>query len=129
MRIYFPTTCDIMTPGHIQSILWLKRRGELVIGVLTSKAMKGHKTEIIPFKARLFVLEAVLKGIGNVRVVSQSNIDPTRNLKRLKCDAMASGDPFDEIDQRAIDALGLKEIRIKLPSDKKKLYGKQIKKK
>lgn len=128
MKIYFPTTCDIMTPGHIQSILWLKKRGELTIGILTSKAMKGHKTEIIPFKNRLFVLESVLKGIGNVRVVSQTTIDPTKNIKRLKCDTIASGNGFEEVEEACIEALGLKTLIIKLPGDKTKLFGKYIKK-
>lgn len=117
-----------MTPGHIHSIMYLKKRGELVIGILTSKAMKGHKTEIIPFKNRLFVLEAVLKGIGGVTVISQTNIDPTKNIKRLKCDAIASGNGFEDVEKACIEALGLKAIEIKLPGDKAKLFGKYIKK-
>lgn len=128
MRIYFPTTCDIMTPGHIQSILYLKKRGELVIGILTSKAMKNNKTEIIPFKNRLFVLESILKGIGGVTVVPQTNIDPTKNIKRTKCDTIASGNGFEDVELASIETLGLKTIHIKLPGDKKKLFGKYIKK-
>jgi glycerol-3-phosphate cytidylyltransferase-like family protein len=120
--IYFPMAADIMTPGRIKCLIELKKIDKVIVGLLTSKAMKGHRTEVIPFKSRLYVLEAVCKGIGGITIVSQGSIDPTKNLKRYKCEYIASGDGFDLWEMKAMEKLGVKPLHIRLPSERGRLY-------
>jgi len=122
-KIYFPVTADVLTPGHIKCIISLRKRGDVVVGLLTSKALKGYKTELIPFRDRLFVLTSVTQQWKNVSVIPQSNLNPLRNLKRTKCTAIASGDGWEDSEMQAIEELGVKIINLKLPGEKIKRYS------
>lgn len=120
--IYFPMACDIVTPGRIKCIIELARRDKVIIGLLTTKAMKDYKTEIVPFKARLYVLDMVCRSIPNIRIVSQGTPDPLKNLKRYKCTHLASGDGFETFELLAMKELGVKPLNIILPSERGGMY-------
>lgn len=110
MDIYCPMTCNILVVGHIRLIKKLQEKGNVIIGLLTSKALKGYKKEITPYKERLEILEALGFCID---IVPQNSLDPYKNLKKYKCDAIASGDGFEEVEKKAAKKLGIELINIK----------------
>lgn len=118
VNIYFPMTCNVLTPGHIQCIDYLNERGHLTVGLLTAKALKGYKKEAMPFADRKFILEAF-----NCIVVPQDSLDPSVNLKKYKIDVIASGDGWEKEELQAIKKLGVKVINIKLKGEKVKKYS------
>lgn len=122
-KVYFPCTCNILTPGHIQCLEWLVNNAdEVVVGLLTAKALDGYKREIVPYKDRKYLLENLITS-DCYDVVPQDSLDPTRNIIKYKCTALASGDGFEGVEQRAIDTLKLQAIHIHLPGENKKRYS------
>lgn len=108
----------VLTPGHIKAIEQLWKKDYVLVGLLTAKAMKGYKKEIVPFKDRKFILEKL-----GVRLVAQDSLDPFYNLKKYKATALASGDGFEPCEKEAAKKLGIKLINIKLRGEKKKKYS------
>jgi hypothetical protein len=123
LEIYFPMTCNVLTPGHIFCLEKLIRMGFVNIGLLTPKALKGYKEERMPFEDRKYILETVAIALGSIDVHPQDSLDPTENIKRLKCNALASGDGFERVESSAIKKLKLKQIDIKLPGEINKKYS------
>ena len=117
---YFPMTCNILTPGHIKCLKYLSRKDNVIVGLLTAKALKGYKKEVVPFKDRKFILESLYLP---VKVVPQDELNPYKNLKKYKCSAIASGDGWEKEELEAMTSLGVKKINIKLPGEKTKLYS------
>lgn len=103
-------TANILVPGHIRLLEKLRKRGFVNIGLLTSKALKGYKEELMPYKDRKYILETIAMAIGNIDVVAQDSLDPSDNIKRLGCTAIASGDGWEPRELRAIKKLKLEVI-------------------
>lgn len=110
MRIYFPLTCNILTKGHIRALEILSKLGFIKAGLLTAKALKGYKKELMPYEDREYILKTIAKAIGNIKVVPQDSLDPTENIKLHKCSAIASGDGWHKKELKAIKKLKLKII-------------------
>lgn len=126
VKIYFPASCRILTPGHIRSLKWLRdykrqQHPAIYIGLLTDKALKGYKDPIVLFKDRLEIMETVANGIRDrfnfpcVYVYPQDSLDPSENIKRLRPVAIASGDGWEPCELKAIKKYKLLKIDIKLP--------------
>ena len=122
-EIYFPMTANVLVKGHIKALELLNRQGFVTIGLLTSKALKGYKKELIPFEDRKYILETIAMALGNIDVVSQDNLDPSENIKKYKCTAIASGDGFCAEELQAIKKLKLKRIEF---DSKCKLHSSNI---
>lgn len=120
MRIYLPMTCNILVKGHLRCIEKLLIKGDVVVGLLTREALKGYKEELVPFKDRKYILEALKYPIW---VVPQKSLDPYKNLKEYTCDAIASGDGFEPVEIQAGKKLKLKFINIK---SGEKIHGSDI---
>lgn len=120
MTIFFPMTFNLITPGHIQCLDILNRKGKIIVGLLTKKALQGYKKEYTPWKDRKYILEHLKI---KVKVVAQDSLDPTLCIKKYKCDTIASGDGFEIEEKKAIKKLDLKIINIKLPRESKKRYS------
>lgn len=110
MDIYVPFTFNIPVVGHIRLIKKLQKKGNVIIGLLTSKALKGYKKGVTPYKDRLEMLEAFDFCLD---IVPQDSLDPYKNLKKYQCDAIASGDGFEPVEKEAAKKLGVKLINIK----------------
>lgn len=134
MKMYFPATCDIVTPGHIECLEWLREyQGQnnpiIIIGLLTDAALKGYKEPVMPFKDRLKIMETIANGIRNrfghtcCMVVPQRSLDPTNNLRKYKPGVIASGDGWEPIELEAAEKTGCKAINIRLPGENKKKYS------
>lgn len=122
-EIYFPVTCNILTVGHIKCLEKLAKSGFVIVGLLTSRALRGYKKELVPFKDRKYILDTVAMAIGNIDVVPQDSLNPMQNIKQYKCNAIASGDGWELVEKKAIKKFRLKEINIKLKGEKKKKYS------
>ena len=115
--IYFPASLRIVTPGHVRCLKWLSKQGEpITMGILTKKAMKDYKKELIDFEDRFEVADALARGF-NIKVVPQNSLDPSANIKIYKPDAIASGDGWEYDELKAIKKFNLRRIDIPLPKD------------
>lgn len=123
MIIYFPASCRVLTAGHIKCLEYLNKQGFVVVGLLTAQALKGYKKEVVPYEDRFYILETIAMALGQIDIVPQDTLDPTKNIKNHQCDAIASGDGFLPEEKRAIKKLKLRVIKIRLHGEKKKLYS------
>jgi phosphopantetheine adenylyltransferase len=122
-QIYFPMSARVLTVGHIKCLEVLNKKGFVVVGLLTAKALSGYKKEVVPWKERHYILETVAMALGNIEVVAQDSLDPTENIKKYKCTALASGDGFEPVELKAINRLKLEKIDVRLKNEKEKLYS------
>lgn len=120
--IYFPMSCDILTPGHIMALEYLAFEGNVIIGLLTEKALKGYKKTVVPYKDRKFILEH-LSTPRVLMVVPQDSLDFSENIEKYHCDTVASGDGWEKEELAVIKKYKLKTINIKLKDERTKLYS------
>lgn len=116
-------SCRVLTVGHIKSLEYLTQFGFVTVGLLTAKAMKGYKDEIVPYEQRKYILDTIALCVEDIRVVPQDSLNPISNIKKYGCNALASGDGFEEVELKAIKTLGLRKIDIKLKGEKSKKYS------
>jgi len=109
MVIYVPMTCHILVVGHVRILKKLTKKGKVIVGLLTDKALKNYKKNVTPFKDRLCILSALDL---NIKIVSQNTLNPYNNLRKYKCTALASGDGFEECEIEASKKLGIKLIEV-----------------
>ena len=116
--IYVGMTADIMHPGLIHIINEAAKYGEVIIGLLTDKAVAGHKRlPYLTYEQRKEVVENI-KGVS--KVVPQENWSYVENLKFLQPDYIIHGDdwksgPLREIREEVFEVmneLGGKVIEI-----------------
>ena len=90
--VYVGLSADILHEGHINILKTAYKLGEVIVGLLTDQAIASYKK--IPhlnFKQR----EIVLQNMKFVKkVISQSTLDYTPNLKLLKPDYVVHGDDW-----------------------------------
>jgi hypothetical protein len=122
-QIYFPMSCRVLTAGHIKALEFLNKKGFVVVGLLTAKALKGYKKEVVPYEDRHYILVTIAMALGNIDIVPQDSLDPTKNIISYQCDSLASGDGFEKEELAAIKKLKLEVIKVKLPGETKKLYS------
>jgi glycerol-3-phosphate cytidylyltransferase-like family protein len=93
-------------------------RNDIYISLLTNKALKGYKKEIVPFKDRKYILEHLWIpefGYNNIYVVPQNSLNPSENIKKYKPNAIASGDGWEKEESKAIKKHKIRKINITLP--------------
>ncbi len=106
--VYIGMTIDIMHHGHINIIEKAKKYGDVVIGLLTDKAIANYKR--LPYLAYEERVKIVKNIKGVVSVVEQNEWDYAPNLLRYKPEFMFHGDdwiegPLKPYRQLAINAL------------------------
>lgn len=123
-QCYIPMSCRVLTVGHIKVLEHLLSEDYFIyVGLLTEKAMKGYKKEVMDFEDRKYILETVAMALGNIDVVPQDSLDPSENIRKYKCRALASGDGFEPVELEAIRKYKLKRIDVKLRGEKAKTYS------
>lgn len=91
-KIYVGMTADIMHPGLIHIINEAAKYGDVVVGLLTDKAIAEHKRlPYLTYSQRKEVLENI-KGV--TKVIPQEEWSYVENLKRLKPDYIIHGDDW-----------------------------------
>ena len=107
-KVYLAMSADIIHNGHINVIKKASELGELTVGVLTDDVIAGYKRfPLLPYEDRKRIIENI-KGVVNV--VSQTTLDYTENLKKLKPDYVVHGDdwkvgPQSQIRSKVIEVL------------------------
>lgn len=113
MKILLPMTCNILTKGHIRLIDKLASKHEVVIGLLSTEALKGYKNELMPYKDREFIIDRITDNMLNIEIAKQTSLDPSHLIKKYNICAIASGDGFHPKELEAIKKFNLKMITVK----------------
>ena len=90
--VYVGLSADILHTGHINILKTAKKYGDVVVGLLTDKAIASYKNiPTLNFKQR----EIILKNIKFVkRVMPQETLDYRPNLKKIKPHFVVHGDDW-----------------------------------
>ena len=101
-------SADLIHPGHLNIINEARKYGEVIVGVLTDKAIASYKRlPFLTYEQRKTIVENI-KGVS--QVVEQTTLDYVPNLRKIKPDYVVHGDDWRtgvqrETRQRVIDAL------------------------
>lgn len=107
-KIYIGMTADIMHPGLIHIINEATKYGDVIIGLLTDRAIAEHKRlPYLTYEQRKEVVENI-KGVSEV--VPQDEWSYVDNLKRIKPDYIIHGDdwktgPLCEIREQVFEVM------------------------
>ena len=106
--VYVGMSADLIHPGHLNVINEASKYGEVIVGLLTDKAIAGYKRlPYMNFDQRKIVVE----NIKNVcKVVPQETLDYIPNLNLYKPDFVVHGDDWksgvqSKVREKVIDAL------------------------
>ena len=107
-KVYVAMSADLIHPGHLNIIEEARKYGDVLIGLLTDRAIASYKRlPYITFDQRKKVIENI-KGVAEV--VPQETLDYVPNLEKYKPDFVVHGDDWKtgvqkEVRQRVIDTL------------------------
>jgi phosphoenolpyruvate phosphomutase / 2-hydroxyethylphosphonate cytidylyltransferase len=108
--VYVGMSADLIHPGHINILKEASKLGEVVVGILTDKAIASYKRiPYMNYEQRKEIMENI-KGVS--RVIPQYTLDYRENLKSIKPDIVVHGDDWKEgiqihTRQQVIDTLNL----------------------
>lgn len=107
-RVYIGMTADVMHPGLINIISEGAKYGDVVIGLLTDKAIAEYKRlPYLNYEQRKSVVENV-KGV--VEVVAQDDWNYAPNLLKYKPDFMIHGDDWNSGTQKQFRELAFEAM-------------------
>ena len=93
-KVYIGMSADLIHPGHLNIINHAKELGDVVVGLLTDKAIASYKRlPFLTYGQRKTIIES-LKGVS--LVVPQNTLDYAPNLKKIKPDYVVHGDDWKE---------------------------------
>jgi len=99
-KVYVAMSADLIHPGHLNIIRHAQALGEVVIGLLSDKAVSSfHRLPFLTFAQRKEIVESI-KGVSYV--IEQETLDYTHNLRALKPHYVVHGDDWKEGPQKAI---------------------------
>jgi len=107
-KVYVGMCADLLHHGHINIIKEGAKLGDVIVGLLTDKAIAGYKrVPLLSYDERKKIVENI-KGVKEV--VSQETLDYVPNLRKLKPDYVVHGSDWKtgvqrETRQKVIDAL------------------------
>ena len=91
-KVYISLTADNLHHGHINLINEAKKYGEVIIGLLTDRAVATHKKlPILNFEQRKLIVQN-LSGVA--KVVAQNEWDDSITIGKLKPDIVVHGDDW-----------------------------------
>ncbi len=92
--VYVGMSADLIHPGHINILKTAAKHGEIVVGLLTDKAIASYKRlPYMDYEQRKSVIENI-KGV--VRVIPQETLDYRVNLLKIRPDYVVHGDDWKE---------------------------------
>ncbi|RLD41883.1 MAG: phosphoenolpyruvate mutase [Bacteroidetes bacterium] len=107
-KVYVGMSADLIHPGHLNIIKEASKLGNLMVGLLTDKAIASYKRlPALKFEQRKLIIESI-KGV--VEVVAQEELDYSSNLRKYKPDFVVHGDDWQkgvqqQTRQKVIDTL------------------------
>jgi len=107
--VYVAMSIDLVHPGHLNIINEANKLGEVIVGLLTDKAIASYKrVPIMEYKDRYQVVSSI-KNVS--KVIKQNTHDYSANLKKLKPDYVVHGDDWKFGVQRNIRAKVIHELK------------------
>ncbi len=98
MKVYVGMSADMIHPGHLNIIKEASKLGDVIIGLLTDKAIAGYKRlPTLEYEQRKIIIENI-KGV--MEVVPQHELDYSINLRKIKPDFVVHGDDWQKGVQR-----------------------------
>ncbi|MDR2410498.1 MAG: phosphoenolpyruvate mutase [Bacteroidales bacterium] len=92
--VYVGMSADLIHPGHLNIIDAATKLGNVIIGVLTDKAIASYKRlPYMNYEQRSKIVSSI-KGVD--KVIPQETLDYTENLKKLRPDFVVHGDDWQE---------------------------------
>jgi len=107
-KVYVGMSADLIHPGHLNIIKEASKLGDVIVGLLTDKAIAGYKRlPTLKYEQRKIIIENI-KGVSEV--VPQNELDYTVNLRKYKPDFVVHGDDWKDgvqakTRQKVIDTL------------------------
>ncbi|MCD4793741.1 MAG: phosphoenolpyruvate mutase [Bacteroidales bacterium] len=99
-RVYVGMSADLIHPGHLNIIKEASKLGDVIVGVLTDKAIASYKRlPALKYEQRIIIIENI-KGV--TEVIPQNELDYTVNLRKVKPDYVVHGDDWKEGIQRKV---------------------------
>ena len=93
-KVYVALAADLLHHGHINILSHAAKLGDVVIGLMTDKAISRYKRlPYLSFEERKLVVESI-KGV--VKVIPQDTMDYTKNLQVEKPDYVVHGDDWKD---------------------------------
>jgi phosphoenolpyruvate phosphomutase / 2-hydroxyethylphosphonate cytidylyltransferase len=97
--VYVGMSADLVHPGHLNIIKTARQHGEVIIGLLTDKAIASYKRlPYMTYEQRKIVIENIA---GVSKVIPQETLDYVPNLKMIKPHYVVHGDDWKTGVQRA----------------------------
>jgi len=93
-KVYVGMSADLIHPGHINILNRAAELGQVVVGVLTDKAILSYKR--LPYMNYDQRAEVVSNLKSVYEVIPQNTLDYTENLRSLKPDYVVHGDDWKE---------------------------------
>jgi phosphoenolpyruvate phosphomutase len=98
--VYVGMSADLVHPGHLNIIKKAAELGEVIVGLLTDRAIASYKRlPFMPFEQRREVINSI-KGVG--RVVPQETLNYVPNLLKYRPAFVVHGDDWQEGVQRHV---------------------------
>jgi len=93
-KVYVGMSADLIHPGHLNVIKEAAKHGEVIVGLLTDKAIVSYKRlPYLDFEQRKIIIES-LKDVS--KVIAQDSLDYKENLEMIKPDYVVHGDDWKE---------------------------------
>jgi len=91
-KVYVGMSADLIHHGHLNIIKEARKLGDVIVGLLTDKAIASYKRlPYLTYEQRKVIVENI-KGVK--KVVPQEILDYVPNLKKLKPDYVVHGDDW-----------------------------------
>lgn len=91
-KVYVGLSADLLHHGHLNIIKEAKKLGEIIVGLLSDKAIASYKRlPYLSYEQRKIIVENI-KGVK--QVMAQDSLDYVPNLRRLKPDYVVHGDDW-----------------------------------
>jgi len=107
-KVYVGLSADLLHHGHLNIIKEAKKLGEIIVGLLTDRAITSYKRlPYLSYEQRKIIVENI-KGVK--QVMAQDSLDYVPNLRRLRPDYVVHGDDWrtgiqKETREKVINAL------------------------
>ena len=93
-KVYVSMSADIIHHGHINVIKKASELGEVIVGLLTDEVIATYKRlPLLDYSQRKIIIENI-KGVS--KVIPQTTLDYTENLRLIKPDFVVHGDDWKE---------------------------------
>ena len=91
-KVYVAMSADLIHPGHLNIINEARKRGKVIIGLLTDSAIASYKRlPYLSFEQRKTIVENI-KGVEEV--IPQETLDYVSNLQKIRPDYVIHGDDW-----------------------------------